>query len=233
LRIQVYDDEDIDIKLFKSSEAMSISEVVRPHLQQGNSKTVPLLIKALANYIERTSTRNPTDVLHAVEQFLKDGNTSQALQRLLLHMVTVGVESDPIATRIYTTGEVARIFGVSVATINNWINQGRFQTVEKGERFKQVRIPENALFTASTGIKSTVAEVAQRYEQEQVRLGRNTPMTAAEELADLVNAVVHFEKKYQGTLENTLGKRKDLTPIEARDVEQWAGLVLAIERRQG
>ncbi|GFN32975.1 helix-turn-helix domain-containing protein [Paenibacillus xylaniclasticus] len=59
------------------------------------------------------------------------------------------------------TGEVARFFGVSVATINNWINQGRFIGVEKGERFKQARIPENAIYVAPTGVKSTVAEAAE------------------------------------------------------------------------
>jgi len=186
---------DVAEKEIAISQAMMLSETVKSHLQQEDSAKTMFFIKALANYIERTSTKNPTDVLQSVERFLTSGNTAQALQRVLIYMVTLGVDSDPISLRIYTTGDMARFFGVSVATINNWINQGRFQGVEKGERFKQARIPENAVYTAPTGVTSTVAEVAQRYEQEQVRLGRNKPMTALEELADLVNAVVHFEKK--------------------------------------
>ncbi|MFC3798919.1 helix-turn-helix domain-containing protein [Cohnella sp. GCM10012308] len=223
---------DVVEKEMAISQALTISEAIKQHLQQEDPAKTKLFVKALANYIEQTSTKNTTDVLQSIEQHLSVEHTPLALQRALLYMVTLGVESDPTPSRTFTTGDTARFFGVSVATINNWINQGRFQGVEKGERFKQARIPENAVYTAPTGTHSTVAEVAQRYEVEQERLGRNKPMTAAEELADLANAVVHFEKKYGGPWEETLASRWELTPAEARDSEQWAGLLKSIDRRQ-
>ncbi|WP_222429922.1 hypothetical protein [Paenibacillus cremeus] len=69
------------------------------------------------------------------------------------------------------------------------------------------------------------------YEREQARLNRTRPMTDAEEFAELVNAVVHFEKKYDGTYEETLGANPELSSDEARDAQQWRGLLRSIERR--
>ncbi|MGG4036136.1 helix-turn-helix domain-containing protein [Paenibacillus cisolokensis] len=211
------------------SEAVTISELIKNYLPESDTDKLPALIKAIANYIEKTSIQNPVTLLQEVQQSLSEPH--RALQRLLIHMVTVGTSEDVLSVKMYTTGDVARFFGVSVATVNNWINQGRFQGVVKGERFKQARIPENAVYVAPTGVKTTISEAAQRYEEEQVRLGRNKPVTTVEELAELVNAVVYFENKYGGTLETTLGQRSDLTPAEKRDAEQWAGLLRSIERR--
>lgn len=163
---------------------------------------------------------------------MAEHNTHRALQRMLVHMVTVGTSEDAVYVRMYSTGEVARFFGVTVATINNWVNQGRFLGVEKGVRFKQIRIPENAVYQASTGVQTTVAEAAASYDYEQAQLDRTRPMTEAEELAELVKAVLHFEKKYDGAYERTLGTKPSLTPDEARDAQQWRGLLQSIHRRE-
>lgn len=212
------------------SEAVTIAELVKG-LPEPESKSIPLFIMALANYIEKTSYEKPNAILQEVQLCLAEQNTHRALQRMLVHMVTVGTSEETLDMRMYSTGEIARFFGVSVATVNNWVNQGRFLGVEKGERFKQVRIPENAVYQASTGVHTTVAEAAEAYEHEQLRLNRTRPLSDAEELAELVNAVVHFEKKYEGTIEETLGLRPKLTPEEARDAQQWRGLLRSIERR--
>jgi hypothetical protein len=221
---------DLAEKEITITEAITISELVKG-LPEPESKKLSFFIMALANYIEKTSFHNPGEILQEVQRCLTEQNTHRALQRLLVHMVTVGTSEDALNVRVYSTGEVARFFGVSVATINNWVNQGRFLGVEKGDRFKQVRIPENAVYQASTGVQTTVAEAVEAYECEQVRLNRTRPMTDAEELAELVNAVVHFEKKYDGTYEETLGVKTELTPDEARDAMQWGGLLRSIGRR--
>lgn len=209
----------------------AVSDVVKD-VSKESSRKIPLFIKALANYIEKTSRTSSIDVLNEVEHYLTMQEHQQALQRLLLHMVTVGVSEDTLAVRQYTTGEAARFFGVSIATIHNWIEQGRLLGVKKGERFKQVRIPENAVYVSSVGEKITVAEAAERYEVEQARLGRDKPLTPAEELLELTSAVVFYERKYGGTYKQTLGNRTDLTPEEIRDAEQWASLLRSIERRK-
>lgn len=212
------------------SEAVTIPELIKD-LPEPQNRQVSLFIKALANYIEKTSFQNPGAILDEVQRCLSEQNPHRALQRLFVYMVTIGTSEDALNVRLYSTGDVARFFGVSVATINNWINQGRFLGVEKGERFKQVRIPENAVYVASTGVRTTVAEAAEMYELERARLNRNRPMTEAEELSELASAIVHFEKKYGGTYEETLGSRSNLSPDESRDAAQWAGLLQSIERR--
>jgi len=221
---------DLAEKQIAISEAVTISDWVGS-LPESEVVKVPIFIKALANYIEKTSVHSSGQVLLEVERSLAERNPDRALRQILLHMVTIGTTEDTLNVRMYTTGEVARFFGVSVATINNWINQGRFLGVEKGKRFKQVRIPENAVYIAPTGIRTTVAEASEMYEIEQTRYERMRPMTEAEELAELFNAVVHFEKKYGGTYEQTLGSRSDLEAHESRDADQWRALLQSIERR--
>ncbi len=221
---------DLADKEIAINEAVTISELVKG-LPELDSTKISLFIKALANYIEKTSIHNPDVMLQEVQSCLNEQNTHRALQRLLVHMVNVGTSEDALNMRMYTTGEVARFFGVSVATINNWINQGRFLGVEKGDRFKQVRIPENAIYHAPTGVQTKIADAAEGYVVEQSILNRDNPMSDAEELAELVNAVVHFEKKYGGTYEKTLGIKNELTPDETRDAQQWGGLLRSIERR--
>ncbi|UJF33880.1 helix-turn-helix domain-containing protein [Paenibacillus hexagrammi] len=221
---------DLAKKEFAITEAITISELVK-NLPEIENNKLPFLIMALANYIEKTSFHNPNSLLQDVQRCLTEQDPHRALQRMLVHMVTVGTSEDVLNVRMYSTGEVARFFGVSVATVNNWVNQGRFHGVEKGERFKQVRIPENAVYSSPTGVQSTVAEAAEAYACEQSRLNRTQPMTDAEELAELVNAVVHFEKKYGGTYEKTLGIKAKPTPDEARDAQQWEGLLRSIEVR--
>jgi hypothetical protein len=219
---------DLAEKEMAIAEAITLSDLVKDLPEQESSK-MPLFVMALANYIEKTSFHNPGTLLQEVHNCLTEKNPHRALQRLFVHMVTVGTTEDALNVRLYSTGEVARFFGVSVATVNNWINQGRFQGVEKGERFKQVRIPEIAVYVAPTGVQTTVAEAAEIYGREQDRLGRSEPMTESEELAELVNAVVHFEKKYGGPYETTLGSRSDLTYEQSRDSAQWAGLLKSME----
>jgi hypothetical protein len=222
---------DLADKEIVITEAVTISELIKG-LQEPESKKISLFIKALANYNKKTSFHNSGTVLQEVECYLTEQNTHRALQRMLVHMVNVGTSEDALNMRMYSTGEVARFFGVSVATINNWINQGRFLGVEKGERFKQVRIPENAVYHAPTGVNTTVADAAVGYEYEQSHLNRNQPMTDTEELAELVDADLHFEKKYGGTYEKTLGVKAELAPDEVRDAQQWRGLLRSIERRE-
>jgi hypothetical protein len=221
---------DLAEKEVAMAEAITIAGLIKD-LPGADNNSVPLFIMALANYIEKTSIHNPEPILQEVLRCLTEQNPHRALQRLFVHMVTVGTSDDALNIRMYSTGDVARFFGVSVATINNWINQGRLHGVEKGERFKQVRIPGNAVYVATTGVKTVVAEAAEVYEVEQNRFNRTKPMTEAEKLAELVNAVVHFERKYGGTYKETLGSRSNLSSDESRDAEQWSGLLRSIERR--
>jgi len=132
----------------------------------------------------------------------------------------------------FTSGQVARFFGVSISTIHNWIEQKRLIGVTKGARNKQVRIPETAVYVSPVGEKIMISETAELYKAEQKRLGSDRTMTAEEELEELRKEVAYYEQKYGGSYEETFGKRTVFTLEEERDAGQWASLLRSIERRR-
>jgi hypothetical protein len=211
------------------SEAVSIPVLLGDHLQGDGAQKARVFIQALVNYIEKTSPLNPSGILADISL---DTNPSAAelshhMQRLLVHMVTVGID-DTLLVKIYTTGDVARFFGVTVATVNNWIQQGRITGVEKGPRFKQARIPETAMYSSVSGERVTIKEAAQLYDHEQ----RNTsiqPLTPAQELQEILKDIVFYEKKYGGEYKDTLAQKSELNSQEERDAAEWRFLLKSVE----
>ncbi|MFW5433557.1 helix-turn-helix domain-containing protein [Paenibacillus apiarius] len=53
----------------------------------------------------------------------------------------------------YTTGELARIFGVSVQAINKWIDGGRILGYKREGKNRHNRIPETISFVMRTGVR--------------------------------------------------------------------------------
>ncbi|MFD3259844.1 helix-turn-helix domain-containing protein [Paenibacillus lentus] len=213
------------------SEAIMISELIKGHLSEYDTDKVSIFIKALSNYIEKTSIESPDALLQEIRKSMEENNYHRALQRMLIHMANMGTSEEALAVRMYTTGDIARFFGVSVATVNNWLNQGRFIGFEKAARYKQARIPENALYLFPTGDRMTIREVAETYKVEQSRLKRKAEMTPAEELAEMLSVVIHYEKKYGGEYKDTLALKGEgeLTPEEERDAHEWAYLLRVIK----
>jgi len=217
------------LKVKEREQALSaVLDLVKKAPQEMDDR-IPLVAKALANYVEKSPLGN-RDLLREVDGLLVRRDPRSALQRVLAHMVEMGASEEP-AVRKYTTGEVARFFGVSIQTIHNWIAQGRFKGIPKRERGKQFRIPETAVYVSPFGEPISVAEAAEMYARQQKRLGLDKPMTDEEELAILRREAAYFEQKYGGSYEETLGRRTDLTPEEERDAEEWLSLIRSIERR--
>src|SRR5690242_17699784 len=83
-----------------------------------------LYVKALVNYLQKTTPSN-VRLLHHIE----DGSLSERemmkmqLADILEYIVLASGDEHG---KTYTTGQLAEIFGVSITTINNWINGGRF-----------------------------------------------------------------------------------------------------------
>lgn len=217
------------LKVKERERAISAAMELVKDAQQ--DERMSLVVKALANYIEKSSLGN-RDFLKEVDGLLVRHDPRSALQQVLMHMVMVGTSDEP-AVRKYTTGEVARFFGVSIQTIHNWIVQGRFKGVpERARDNQQYRIPETAVYVSPSGKPITVNEAAELYAQEQVRLECDKPITPEEELAELLKDLAFYESKYGGAYEDTLGKRANLSPEEERDAALWASLIRMIERRQ-
>lgn len=126
--------------------------------------------------------------------------------------------------KAYTTGELAKVFGVSVQAINKWINEGRFLGYKRQGNNRHNRIPETISFVMRTGEIITVQEVVsmyhqQNHEQEVVKL-------APDEHRDAVlDEISRFMKKYGGTYEMTLGTKAKRTIQEDRDASIWLALL--------
>lgn len=214
------------------AEAVSIPSLLGDAISREELPKATVFLKALTNYIEKTSPLNPSELLAGLnlDAVLSKKDMEVLLRKLLLHMVTVGIE-DSLTARMYTTGDVAKIFGVTVATVNNWMKHGRIIGFEKNDRFKQARIPETAIFITVTGERMTLKEASAIYAEEQERTTIR-PLTPAQELQELLNDIVFFEKKYGGEYKDTLAQKSEQTPQEERDASEWKYLIQALEALQ-
>lgn len=210
------------------SEAQSIPDLLGQHMEQEGNNT-RIFLMALVNYIQKTSPLNKDEIFAKIklDDVQSPSDLSAQMQLLFVHMVKVGVE-DELVTKIYTTGDVARIFGVTVATVNNWIHQKRLAGIEKGARFKQARIPETAIYKSVAGNVMTIKEATEIYQAEQKRTTIR-PLTPNQELQEILNEIIFFERKYLGEFKDTLAKKEELTPTEERDAVEWKHLLQEVE----
>ncbi|MGE6377303.1 helix-turn-helix domain-containing protein [Peribacillus muralis] len=181
-----------------------------------------LLFKVLANYVEKTNI-NSLALGNLSETVLDEPEKMKQYVTLILrHMANVAVEESEFAPS-YTTGQLAKYFGVSITTINNWIKEGRFQGVERKESNKQVRISANTLWKSRNGKLHPVSKIVQAWEGEQAEQGEN--LSDTNEIAFLINQMAVYEDKYGGDFEQKLGGRTDLTPEEETDAAAWKYLM--------
>lgn len=120
--------------------------------------------------------------------------------------------------RLYTTGELAKYFGVSITTINNWIKENRFEGFQRSSENQQARIPGDTLWRARTGKTYAVQEIVNEYEEE------NTINAEKFNEQDfLKREIAAFEQKYHGSLDDTLAQKSlgSLTAQEESDLSLW------------
>lgn len=121
-----------------------------------------------------------------------------------------------------TIGQLAKYFGVSITTINNWISDGRFLGVERTKTNKQARISANTIWISRTGKQYPVSQIIKDWEEEQEELGTNNLKDNNEALF-LINQLSLYETKYGGEFEKTLRLKKEdeLTSEESTDASAW------------
>lgn len=183
-----------------------------------------LMYKVLANFIQKTMPAHMTFTPDLHEEDMEQ--KKQFFVELMNQIVNIATE-DQAAAKVYTTGQIATFFGVSVTTVNNWIKNGRFIGVERGDRYKQARISEHARWISTSGEWMTVAEVIAMYEKQH----RQTPDTNEGEVENLRNEIAFFEKKYQGSYEATLLVKENKTVEEERDADEWDYLLRQLKRK--
>lgn len=126
----------------------------------------------------------------------------------------------------FTIEQLSIIFGVSITTINNWIQDGRFIGVG---RAVHIPVVSSTLWLSRKGQLYSIAEILKEWNDEQEQLGENKfDRNEAEFLVDQISL---YEAKYGGKFESTIGSKEKLSPEEESDKASWAYLRKKFNRR--
>ena len=174
-------------------------------------------LKIITNYVAKTSSKQ-SELRNIDDKVFQDSKlTAEYLERAMNYMIEAAIESE----KSYSTGELAKYFGVSITAINKWIKEGRFKDVERTEKFKQLRIPENTLWRSTQGEFVSVKEIVEMYEPA-------INISEEEHLKFIKEDIRFFEKKYNGTFEETLNLKENKSPMEETDAREWSYLITKI-----
>lgn len=174
-----------------------------------------LLFKVLVNYLGTTTELY--SILKDVDDTIFDNKEAFKKYSKLIISYMANLAMEAPSTKVYTTGDLSMYFGVSVATINNWINEGRFIGLPKKQKHKQMRISENTKWRSRTGRLRTVKEVADTYEP--------VSFTEGERIEEMKSSVVFFENKYGGKYENSLKLKVDKSHQDEANESEWLYLL--------
>lgn len=182
-----------------------------------------LLFKIISNYLENT-TELRDELKNINESIFSDKYKMQTYSKIMIEYMA-DVAMKPKSNITYTTGQLARIFGVSITTINNWIREGRFVGVESKEKNKQSRISENTLWESSNGEQILIKEITELYKKYSIE-----SVSKEEEQKILKDEIDFFENKYNGNYNETLLNKKDKTEEELLDESEWKYLLKRVKK---
>lgn len=173
-----------------------------------------LLLKIMSNYI---GTHGPVTAIPFpdVDKMLdNEANVADLSSKLVRYLICY---SEDLGVT-YSTGDLAKYFGVSIVTINNWINEGRFLDFVK-EPTKHARIPASCRWRAANGKIYTVQDFVAHAKEEARKRAEITP----EEHRQLVaNELKWFIDKYgENGLAALEAKGNQKSEEEERDAHEW------------
>lgn len=187
---------------------------IKAHPNHQRADELASFLKYLTNLVERVEPQKTGKLSSSLKE-------SQSLEELtswfeqLCELVLEAGESHAL-TKIYKTSEVAKFMGVTVATVNNWIKEGRIKGAIKEGKNAHAKIPETAIYITSSNEVMTIKEIVNLYQKEQERRLAQTV-----EQDELLETIKFFNQKYGGTYFETLAKKDVLTPQEQRDASEW------------
>jgi DNA-binding transcriptional MerR regulator len=122
----------------------------------------------------------------------------------------------------YTTGDLSKFFGVSITTINKWVDEERFKNAKRSAPNKQLRVSENDFWRDSRGSYIQVKNIVKEYEQQQKE---DEKFTKEDERNALLKQIDRLKKKHGGSYEDTLMVKEDKTSEDYRDEAEWKFLL--------
>lgn len=182
-------------------------QVLEPAIKQADPDFYRAFSNLLHDYIVITNPR-------------KQIALRRDIRELIRHMAETVNQANPVRT--FSTGELARIFGVSVQAINKWIDEGRFLGYRREGNHRHNRIPETVSFVMRTGEVLPLEEVLVMYERQLQEHQVDVPVDHRDEVLDEISRLM---KKYGGTYEMTLGAKTGRTTEEERDASIWLALL--------
>lgn len=219
-----------------SHEEQQTFEQIAELLGSDPEKAV-VTVKVLFNFIKRTTPvhielQNNVQVLLEQRQYLEADPVIYQELRKLWHILLEVAQEEEVG-RTYTTGQLAKYFGVSITTINNWISAGRFLGVERPERNKQVRISENTIWMSPTNEAIPIRDIIETYEQNQKNLEpKDEYEDNLERIRYIVNTIDFFEKRYGGAFQQIVETKGNPENSEdwiwAREGKEWRFLLKEI-----
>lgn len=191
-----------------------------------------LIVDKSEQILERTIKQTDPEFYSAFSNMLhdyivmttprKDIEHQRDLSDLVRMMVEVVNHAQPV--KAYTTGELARIFGVSVQSINKWIDEGRFLGYKREGRNRHNRIPETFSVAMRTGGAIPIREVVAMYDYQKQE-NEKVELTPDEHRDAILDEISRLMRKYGGTYEMTLATQTERTIQEDRDASIWIALL--------
>jgi hypothetical protein len=139
---------------------------------------------------------------------------------------------------MYSTEQLSRIFGVSLATINKWVATGRLVGIERSTIDRQARIPENTIWLSPTGEQVPVREVVERYIQNQdmKTVQMDDQDYTIERVKEIVRTINFFEERHGGTYQRVVEQKGDPFSTDdwqwGREGKEWKYLLREIDSLQ-
>jgi len=181
--------------------------------------------KLFYNLLKHRNSLSDTIQLHLPSPENHNINSEQladAFAPLLQLVFECAAETD--SPLLYTTGQIAAIFGVSTTTVNNWLRDKRivYSGADDRPSFKQSRIPDTAIYRSTNGKETLLREVIQEYEYKKAK---EPPYDEVERVKNLVQTLILFESKYGGKYEEAVTRLGDPQSSEdwtwTRDADEW------------
>jgi CRISPR/Cas system CMR-associated protein Cmr5 small subunit len=189
-----------------------------------------LLFKMLVNYLDKTND-NKLQYSKLNEQVLMDSELLKTYYRDILSYMADVASQQQVDVEEFSTGELAKYFGVSITTINNWIKEGRFLGYKRKETNEQARIKGNTLWKSRTGKAYPIQEIVEEWRKENEELGQND----IDEKVFLISQIAAFDIKYKGSYNDTLGKKplSEMTAQEESDASVWRYFIKRLKDEYG
>ncbi|MEB3103929.1 hypothetical protein [Ferviditalea candida] len=199
-----------------------------------------VVLKVLVTFLQKTTPvkvdlqDNVRDIL---ERHLYNVNNPVIFEELKKYwgiVATVAQQED--VGKSYTTGQLARFFGVSITTINKWIATGRLIGVERADRNKHARISDSTIWVSPTGEHIPVRDVVERFVESESQELNTIDMDEArykvERLKEIVKTINFFEERYGGSYEKVVGEKGDPFTTDdwqwGREGKEWKNLLREI-----